>query len=99
MDFFECFGLYTLVLMTDLTHIIQKFAFMDVDNLSELYIDYLMVVSGQATATGSVIYERQFGAEGNQCGNDIVESSTSYFIAGFSSVADDSDILLIKQPK
>lgn len=50
-------------------------------------------------ATGSVIFERQFGAEGNQCGNDIVESSTSYFIAGFSSVAGDSDILLIKQPK
>jgi hypothetical protein len=50
-------------------------------------------------ATGSIVFESQFGAEGNQRGNDIAESTTSYFIVGTSDVANDSDILLIKQPK
>lgn len=47
---------------------------------------------------GNLIEERNFGAEGNQQGIDIIEADNAYFIAGRSNVGGEMDILLIKRP-
>ncbi len=47
---------------------------------------------------GNLIEERNFGAEGNQQGIDIIEADNAYFIVGRSNVGGEMDILLIKRP-
>ena len=47
---------------------------------------------------GNVLEELNFGDEGDQRGNDIIEDNGSYFICGTSTVNGNSDVLLIKRP-
>ncbi len=47
---------------------------------------------------GDVLAELNFGGEGNQTGTDIIEVDNAYFIAGRSTLAGDTDVLLIKRP-
>lgn len=47
---------------------------------------------------GNLLDELNFGSEGDQRGNDIIEDGLSYFICGTSTVAGDSDVLLIERP-
>ncbi|MCB0754856.1 MAG: hypothetical protein H6603_06870 [Flavobacteriales bacterium] len=49
-------------------------------------------------ASGNVLEELNFGADGDQRGNDIIEHNGSYYICGNSTVNGDSDVLLIKRP-
>jgi hypothetical protein len=50
-------------------------------------------------ADGNVLDELNFGGEGDQTGTDIVEVGNAYFIAGRSTVAGDTDILLMKRSR
>jgi hypothetical protein len=47
---------------------------------------------------GNLIEELHFGGEGDQLGTDIIEADNAYFIAGKSTIAGDTDILLMKRP-
>ncbi|MCF8276861.1 MAG: hypothetical protein K9J17_09015 [Flavobacteriales bacterium] len=48
--------------------------------------------------SGTVLAELNFGQEGDQRGNDIIEHDGAYYMVGTSSIGGDSDVLLIKRP-
>ncbi|HAP69398.1 MAG TPA: hypothetical protein DCR04_06675 [Flavobacteriales bacterium] len=50
-------------------------------------------------ADGNVLEQLNFGGEGDQTGTDIVEIDDAHFITGRSTVAGDTDILLMKRPR